>query len=88
MCRQNVTPVTRSTDRHARSGLLLVESIRFRCIASRQKITVRTRLGFIGLGFMGSRIAQRLVAAGFPMVVYKRDGTKAVEFADLGAEVA
>ena len=53
-----------------------------------EKITVRTRLGFIGLGYMGSRIARRLVAAGFPMVVYNRDRTKAAEFADLGAEVA
>ena len=53
-----------------------------------ETITVRTRLGFIGLGYMGSRIARRLVAAGFPMVVYNRDRTKAVEFADFGAEVA
>jgi 3-hydroxyisobutyrate dehydrogenase-like beta-hydroxyacid dehydrogenase len=53
-----------------------------------EKITLRTRLGFIGLGFLGSRIARRLVAAGFPMVVYNRDRTKAVELADLGAKVA
>ena len=53
-----------------------------------EKITVRTRLGFIGLGYLGSRIARRLAAAGFPMVVYNRDRTKAVELADLGAEVA
>src|SRR6266852_5708282 len=53
-----------------------------------EKITSGTRLGFIGLGYMGSRIARRLVAAGFPMVVYNRDRTKSAEFADLGAEVA
>jgi 3-hydroxyisobutyrate dehydrogenase-like beta-hydroxyacid dehydrogenase len=53
-----------------------------------EKITVSTRLGFIGLGYLGSRIARRLVAAGFPMVVYDRDRTKSAEFADLGAEVA
>ena len=53
-----------------------------------EKITVRTRLGFIGLGYLGSRIARRLVDAGFPMVVYNRNRTKAVEFAGLGAEVA
>src|SRR5450631_999741 len=53
-----------------------------------ERITVRARLGFIGLGYMGSRIARRLVAAGFPLVVYNRDPTKAAEFADLGAEVA
>jgi 3-hydroxyisobutyrate dehydrogenase len=53
-----------------------------------EKITVRTRLGFIGLGYLGSRIARRLIAAGFPLVVYNRDRAKAVELVDLGAEVA
>ena len=57
-------------------------------MVANEKITVRTRLGFIGLGYLGSRIARRLAAAGFPMVVYNRDRTKAVELADLGAEVA
>lgn len=31
-----------------------------------EKITVRNRLGFIGLGHLGSPIARRLVEAGFP----------------------
>jgi hypothetical protein len=31
-----------------------------------EKITLRTRLGFIGLGHLGSRIARRLVAPGSP----------------------
>jgi 3-hydroxyisobutyrate dehydrogenase-like beta-hydroxyacid dehydrogenase len=53
-----------------------------------ETMTLHTRLGFIGLGYMGSRIARRLVAAGFPMVVYNRDETKTREFADLGAQVA
>ena len=53
-----------------------------------EKMTVHTRLGFIGLGYMGSRIARRLIAAGFPMIVYNRDRTKAAGFADLGAKVA
>jgi len=53
-----------------------------------EKITVRSRLGFIGLGYLGSRIARRLVTAGFPMVVYDLDRTKAVEFIALGAEIA
>jgi len=53
-----------------------------------EKITVRSRLGFIGLGYLGSRIARRLVTAGFPMVVYDLDRTKAVEFISLGAEIA
>src|SRR5437868_2517273 len=52
------------------------------------KTTFDTRLGFIGLGYMGSRIARRLAAAGFPMVVYNRDRQKSAELAELGAAVA
>ena len=53
-----------------------------------EKITLRNRLGFIGLGYLGSRIARRLVAAGFPMIVYDRDHAKAAELSALGAKVA
>jgi 3-hydroxyisobutyrate dehydrogenase-like beta-hydroxyacid dehydrogenase len=53
-----------------------------------EKITVHDRLGFIGLGYLGSRIARRLIAAGFPMVIYDVDHTKASELEALGAEVA
>jgi 3-hydroxyisobutyrate dehydrogenase-like beta-hydroxyacid dehydrogenase len=52
------------------------------------KVTTSTRLGFIGLGYLGSRIARRLVTAGFPLVVYNRDPGKAKELAALGAIVA
>lgn len=47
------------------------------------KITPSTRLGFIGLGYLGSRIARRLIAAGFPVIVYDRDHTKTAEFSAL-----
>jgi 3-hydroxyisobutyrate dehydrogenase-like beta-hydroxyacid dehydrogenase len=53
-----------------------------------QKIAVSNRLGFVGLGHLGSPIARRLVEAGFPMIVYDLDHTKAAEFATRGAEVA
>jgi 3-hydroxyisobutyrate dehydrogenase-like beta-hydroxyacid dehydrogenase len=53
-----------------------------------ERITLRSRLGFIGLGHLGSRIATRLVAAGFPMVVYDLDHRSAMELAHAGAEVA
>ena len=53
-----------------------------------EKITSSTRLGFIGLGYLGSRIVRRLIAAGFPVIVYDRDHTKAVEFSALAAGVA
>jgi 3-hydroxyisobutyrate dehydrogenase-like beta-hydroxyacid dehydrogenase len=51
-------------------------------------ITSSTRLGFIGLGNLGSRIARRLMTAGFPMTVYDRDREKAKALEGLGAAVA
>src|ERR1700735_1613769 len=53
-----------------------------------ETFTSQSRLGFIGLGYLGSRIARRLAAAGFPMVVYDRDREKTKEIAALGAAVA
>jgi 3-hydroxyisobutyrate dehydrogenase-like beta-hydroxyacid dehydrogenase len=53
-----------------------------------KEITPGTRLGFIGLGYLGSRIARRLIAAGFPVIVYDRDHTKTAEFSALAAGVA
>ena len=55
---------------------------------SNTRITSRTLLGFIGLGYLGSRIARRLAAAGFPLVVYDRNPAKAAEFSALGVESA
>jgi 3-hydroxyisobutyrate dehydrogenase len=52
------------------------------------RVTSQSRLGFIGLGYLGSRVARRLAAAGFPMVVYDRDRERARELAALGATVA
>jgi len=53
-----------------------------------KKVSSDTRLGFIGLGYLGSRIARRLAAAGFPMVVYDRDREKTKGLAALGATIA
>ena len=46
------------------------------------------QLGFLGLGAMGSRLAARLLKAGYPMVVYNRSRDKAKPLARLGAQVA
>ncbi len=54
----------------------------------KQKVTSHSRLGFIGLGYLGSRIARRLAAAAFPMVIYDRDREKTKELATAGATVA
>jgi 3-hydroxyisobutyrate dehydrogenase-like beta-hydroxyacid dehydrogenase len=51
-------------------------------------MTTQTRLGFIGLGHLGSRIAARLVGARFPLTVYTRDPAKTKALAALGADVA
>jgi 3-hydroxyisobutyrate dehydrogenase len=53
-----------------------------------KKVTSNSRLGFIGLGYLGSRIARRLAAAEFPMVVYDRDPEKTKQFAAAGAAIA
>src|ERR1700709_2402901 len=53
-----------------------------------EKITLRSRLGFIGLGHLGSPIARRLLAAGFPMVVYDSDPVKTADLTRLGADVS
>ena len=45
-------------------------------------------LGFVGLGYMGSRIAKRLIDAGHKVLVYSRDRTKAEALASHGAAVA
>jgi 3-hydroxyisobutyrate dehydrogenase-like beta-hydroxyacid dehydrogenase len=45
------------------------------------------KLGFIGLGYMGSRIAKRLVDAGHPLVVFNRNRAKAEALALAGVEV-
>jgi 3-hydroxyisobutyrate dehydrogenase-like beta-hydroxyacid dehydrogenase len=46
------------------------------------------RLGFIGLGYMGSRIAKRLLNVGYPLIVFNRDRAKAEPLRAEGAEVA
>jgi 3-hydroxyisobutyrate dehydrogenase-like beta-hydroxyacid dehydrogenase len=48
---------------------------------------MQPRLGFIGLGAMGSRIARRLLDAGYPLAVYNRTLEKAQPLADAGAQV-
>lgn len=46
------------------------------------------RLGFIGLGRMGRRIAARLRQAGYPLTVYNRTLEKTAPLAEMGAAVA
>ncbi len=48
----------------------------------------KPHLAFLGLGLMGSGMAQRLIAAGFPVTVFNRNVEKTKPFAALGAHVA
>jgi 3-hydroxyisobutyrate dehydrogenase len=48
----------------------------------------QVKLGFIGLGNMGSRIAQRLLDHGYHLEVYDRDPAKAEAIAANGGDVA
>src|SRR6266852_5374975 len=47
----------------------------------------KPRLGFIGLGRMGSRMARRLLDAGYPLGVYNRTPEKTRPLAEAGARV-
>ena len=46
------------------------------------------KVGFIGLGNMGSAIARNLIKAGLDLTVYNRTQTRAEPFASLGARIA
>jgi 3-hydroxyisobutyrate dehydrogenase-like beta-hydroxyacid dehydrogenase len=48
----------------------------------------RGKLGFVGLGYMGSRIARRLRGAGYPLIVFNRNRDKAAALGFSGPEIA
>ena len=49
---------------------------------------LKPSIGFIGMGHMGSHIAQRLLDAGYQLTVYDRTREKAQEVGQRGAQVA
>jgi len=48
----------------------------------------KPQLGFLGMGAMGSRLAARLLQAGYPLIVYDRTHAKTLPLAHLGAGIA
>jgi len=46
------------------------------------------KIGLVGLGQMGSAMAQRLLQTGFDLTVYNRTASAANKFLALGAKVA
>jgi 3-hydroxyisobutyrate dehydrogenase-like beta-hydroxyacid dehydrogenase len=49
---------------------------------------MQTRIGFAGLGLMGSRMARQFLTKGFPLAVWNRTAEKCKPFQDQGAKVA
>ena len=47
-----------------------------------------SRIALIGTGLMGSPMAERILAAGYPLVVFNRTRAKAEPLVSLGAEIA
>ncbi|MFC1915090.1 NAD(P)-dependent oxidoreductase [Chloroflexota bacterium] len=52
------------------------------------EVPLKEKVGFIGLGKMGQRMAGRLLNAGFPLTVWNRTEAKTVDLAKRGAKVA
>ena len=50
--------------------------------------SAKPRVAFLGLGLMGSGMARRLLAAGFPLTVYNRNAAKSAPLGAEGARVA
>jgi 2-hydroxy-3-oxopropionate reductase len=48
----------------------------------------KSKLGFIGVGYMGRPIAQRLLESGFGLSAYDRHRTKSEELVRYGGTVA
>ena len=46
----------------------------------------KTRIGFIGLGHMGSHMVPRLMSAGYPMTLYDRTKEKAQQVGQQGQQ--
>lgn len=46
------------------------------------------RVGFVGLGAMGSRMAANIRKAGYALTVYNRESSRAEAFKERGASVA
>ena len=51
-------------------------------------MTEKKRVGFIGLGLMGSRMARNILKAGFPLTVWNRTREKMKPLLEAGAEGA
>jgi len=54
----------------------------------RENDKLKPSIGFIGMGHMGSHMAQRLLDAGYQVTVYDRTHEKAQEVGQRGAHVA
>lgn len=53
-----------------------------------ESLQAKPRIGFLGLGYMGSRMAKRLLDAGYPLAVHNRTRDKATSLEPAGATFA
>jgi len=86
--KSTATMKVRSRVRGTAEGVGNASAVMLVAMTPLETITRNHRLGFIGLGHLGSPMARRLLSAGFPMVVYNRDVNKTKPLSILGAEVA
>jgi 3-hydroxyisobutyrate dehydrogenase len=57
-------------------------------VSGPESIETKPKIGFIGMGHMGSHMTRRLLSAGFPVAVYDRTAERARELESLGATTA
>src|SRR5256884_4617699 len=90
-------PTRHHTASHAKSptvtvGVLIIKMVRANYGTSQEPAEKREdkkmRVGFIGLGKMGSAMARNLIKAGHELVLYNRTRSRAEELQPLGARVA
>src|SRR6266446_5225477 len=68
--------------------LKLKSRARLRNFAMKPITQENSRLGFVGIGYMGRPIARRLLESGFKLTAYDRDASKAEELIRYGGTVA
>ena len=90
-------PTRHHTASHAKNptvtvGVLIIKMVRANYGTSQEPAEKREdkkmRVGFIGLGKMGSAMARNLIKAGHELVLYNRTRRRAEELQPLGARVA
>src|SRR5580704_4250610 len=86
-------PKARSEPHHLRFGRVFDASaqrgpISLTSMVRMSETMAKPKVAILGLGIMGSGMANRLLSANFPLAVYNRHREKCIPFASAGAYVA